>query len=313
MADESHETPPTADGPPQPAGPFDRPPAPADGAETDALPPIPSLPTAIAATLVVMFFGGAIVMAARSETLAALFLSVVLAELCCCSIWAVFGTGHWATRWLVTLAAETIVLGEAIAGVCWQIPGPGEFPDELLQIACFAPLLLSLMQLPFWIVRWGAGYRFVPRDAPPIADARPRGQFTIRDVLGLTTIVAVVLGCARAGAMLGRMSASETAEGLATAGIAVLAVDVLLGLPCLVAGLIAKHRARGVLFVMLWSQAPTLLVIFVGFIGVVLRDPTFLWQCVPVVFVASLITATPTLVILGGLQVFRGCGYELRR
>jgi hypothetical protein len=166
--------------------------------------------------------------------------------------WAAYGPGR--KRWRIPLSLIWVaMLGVAIA-ISMSIHG-NRGGDAALEIgSCFFAQWLAL-QLPLW------GLRFVLQSKLQHISDEPEGinavkwQFGIRQLLIVTTIVGVIFGIGRltVGLLLKAIGGGEFMVFLFLAGCA-----VVFSLPLLIAALLRRWTAVGVLIVLVLIGIATL-------------------------------------------------------
>ena len=226
------------------------------------------------------------------------------------AIWAVFGTAHWAARFPLTLLlaawlCELLLLGMLLADVSNGLVR--DFRRAILLV----PLVFTALQMPLWIARLTPGCRLVFQPNSGEREPWHVGQFGVQHLLGVTTLLAILLGFTQAGVSVFTsadygLAVVWTRLLIACAGAA--AFGLLAVLPCVWATFGVRQRGLGAIAVAgytiaLGVLAPMVLVAHTP--GATLESELFeisLW-----------LHAGAMGTMLGGLHVVRACGYTMIR
>ena len=198
--------------------------------------------TFVAAFAVADLIGPPILVASRSEFALALFLGTFAAQIGLLAIWAVLRPQRWVVRLPVTLAYAALFYTMLIMGMTVAEPFGPEWP-EVARTYLFLPLVFLAVQSPLWILRIGGGYRIVRAD--PEKDLSPTGsrQFHLQHLFVATGVVAVSLGLASLGVSEeGDLAGTVTWGPLLLVCLACAGWSAFSTLPCLWAGLVARHK-----------------------------------------------------------------------
>jgi hypothetical protein len=131
---------------------------------------------------------------------------LMAAQVALLSMYLVFGSDPYWKRLVVHWSCVAVCLAAAFVGTT-LLPSPPpqegryvEAGSEFLPIVCSLPATLLLLQLPLWIARWLAGWRFhSPQESTGASDppTKPDAKLAIHDLLSITAVVAITLGAAR--------------------------------------------------------------------------------------------------------------------
>jgi hypothetical protein len=279
-----------------------------------------SLVWRLAAVLVVPDLLLAPMLAEESLLWVAVATGLVCGQVALCSLWGVLGTGPVTHRWLIILLVPTAVYCLMAAGDLLMQMTRGWFLFELGVVVCsllgglmILPLAVLVAQLPLWIVRTLTGWRIIGGGQYDPCVWTPR-QFSLRQVLALTTGSAVALGLASEGLhLIGVSGKVYTSTWAVVIGIPLLygAGSLLWTIPCLWAVFLAPSKGVAMMVLICCESAKSIVMlsVFVLAGGSSVRAPDF----VEAVIAAILFQGTLVGLLLGGLYVLRRSEYVLLR
>lgn len=126
-----------------------------------------------------------------TEIFGGVFLGTVFAQGSLLAVWIAFGRGSLARRcFLVFLLLAT-------SGMFLVLPLACESPDDLEFALIFGSILLGqwlAVQTPLWLIRLVFGWRIGTLDSVADSSCREELQFGIKQLLGWTAAVALLLG-----------------------------------------------------------------------------------------------------------------------
>lgn len=208
----------------------------------------------LVALALVDFLLGAAALDSGPPIVAGATIGTIAGQLALLAGWAVVGPQRLLVRWPLALLAtasllSASVLGQSVASL--RAYGVADIDSPFAQWIAFLPIVFLAVQLPVWVLKLATGCRMVldPGDGGP---QPPRSrQFRVRDLLVVTTVVAVSLGLARLG-LSDFGSAQRSVDTDSLAGLAVFCGVAALwsgfvAMPCLYAALVARHVRKGVL------------------------------------------------------------------
>jgi len=262
----------------------------------------------------------------------AVILGVIAGQGGFLAFWAVLGPHRPLVRFSVALATAgalhlVLAIGMGLHVVwngTWNWGWEWQMIRDFLAGLLVLPLLALAPLGPVWIRKWLMGCRMIPRlEMDPAAGqaAEPSGdeedpyalssarQFTLAQILAVTTFVAVALGLAGSFVQI-NMAHNQADEawqiwfGLFIGFFFLVLASALVVLPCMWAALIVRSRVVSAVIFAAHTGILSLALIVTGiFLSVPLNAE--------VLVALILFTGSMTCTLFISLQTIRHCGYEL--
>lgn len=228
-----------------------------------------------------------------------IFCATILGQWWFLGFWAAMGPRRLVVRFSAAMAATGFIIGVTL--LCWAFM-IDRWPRDFTVLLPLLPILSLAIQCPFWILLWATGWRMTPigESSNNLLAAR---QFTLQQLFGATTFIAVALG-------LASLSTERPEDWL---GVMLLfsgiSITSIIALPCVWAALVVRSRVLSVVLFMVGTfMVSTVLFGYLFMIDRSLYNEYLWWKGCSLVFGIS---ATGTLYV--SLRITRLFGYELLR
>ena len=293
----------------QPAGPT--PPAPPGDP--------PNRAGCLSAAVVVFAVGNllqpALAAGAGSPIFEPLASTVVLLQFGLLGLWAALGPQRLWVRMLAVWSLAfwlggTLILAFVVrsgphgAGLGWFVP------------ILLLPILVSASQLPLTIARWLRGWRLIPNELAGDSREATR-QFSLADILTVTTLVAVALALAKVAVKIEEVAGGERVFEpyeavlllLLVYGVLLAAWSTLATLPGIWAVFIARDKSRGARWFAIY-----VLIVWASLVAVILVISRITSDnpIKPIVVMSVFVVGSGVLTLLA-LHGIRLAGYKLDR
>lgn len=244
---------------------------------------------------------------ARAEFLLSIFFGSVLGQAGLVLLWAVLGPQQALARWLSSLAVGLVLISAFLCGTLFVSHPPG-LDRDMLAFFFLLPLGFLILQWPLWLFKLATGFQIVREAEAEQAQSRASRQFSVLYLLGMMTVLAVVLGLARAG--MSSFPGGWMEGAWATLAMVSLFYGFLISLgaiPCLLAAFRMSSASRGLVAMGLYSSVLAFVIVV---LIMALSGGRMPGEFMLVVFVTLW---TAFLIVFGSLSLLRSCGYVMVR